>query len=149
MVILPHKSQVKEGILCKSVTNFNCISNLAADYSASQVHMQGNYSLFSDDLKVTHLAPNYHRPPLSSCSYPILCAKIQPVVFDIEEISMFIGVALLYADPIHDALFSYITFTHLLNKLHSIVYTLNLMRHQAFIRLGDKILPYALQDAND
>ena len=62
---------------------------------------------------------------------------------------MFIGVARLYADPIHDALVSYITFTHLRNKLHSIVYTLNLMRHQAFIRLGDKILPYALKNAND
>ena len=107
----------------------------------TQVHMQGSYSLFSDNLKVIHHAPNYHRPPLSSCSYPILCAKIRPVVFDVEEISMFIGVARLYADPIHDALVSYITFTHLLNMLHSIVYTLNLMRHQAFIRLGDKILP--------
>ena len=59
--------------------------------------MQGSYSLFSDDLKVIHLAPNYHRQPLSSCSYPILCANIRPVVFDKEEISMFIGVALLYA----------------------------------------------------
>ena len=111
--------------------------------------MQGSYSLFSDDLKVIHLAPNYHRQPLSSCSYPILCANIRPVVFDIEEISMFIGVARLYADPIHDALVSYITFTHLLNRLHCIVYTLNLMRHQAFIRLGDKILPYALKNTKD
>ena len=47
----------------------------------------------------------------------------------------------LYGDPIHVDLVSYITFTHLLNRLHSIVYTLNLMRHQAFITLGDKILP--------
>ena len=52
-------------------------------YSALQVHMQGSYSLFSDDLKVTHLAPNYHCPPLSSCRYPILCAKIRQLVFDI------------------------------------------------------------------
>ena len=42
-----------------------------------------------------------------------------------------------------------ITFKHLLNGLHFIVYTLNLMRHQAFIRLGDKILPYALKNAKD
>ena len=67
-------------------------SLLSLLYSPSHVHMQDSYSLFSDDLKVIHLAPNYHRPPLSSCSYPILCAKIRPVVFDIEEISMFIGV---------------------------------------------------------
>ena len=50
-------------------------------YSAQQVHMQGSYSSFSDDLKVIHLAPNYHRQPLSSCSYPILCANIRPVVY--------------------------------------------------------------------
>ena len=111
--------------------------------------MQGSYSLFSDDLKVIHLAPNYNWQPISSGSYPILCAKIRPLVFDILEISVFIGVSGWYADPIHDALVSYITFKHLLNRLHFIVYTLNLMRHQAFIRLGDKILPYALKNAKD
>ena len=57
-------------------------------YSASQLDMQVSYSLFSDDLKVIHLGPNYHWPPLSSCIYPILYAKIQPIVFDIEEIFM-------------------------------------------------------------
>ena len=52
-------------------------------YSASQGYMQGSYSLFSDDLKVTHLGLNCHRPPISSCSYPILCAMIRQLVFGI------------------------------------------------------------------
>merc|ERR1712240_724165 len=95
---LPH-FQKKKKLKILSIYNIN---------SASQVHMQGSYSLFNDDLKVIHLAPNYHSQPLSSCSYPILCANILPVAFDIEEISMFIGVARVYADPIHGALVSYI-----------------------------------------
>ena len=58
------------------------IVNLEIVLSTFQVdrskHMQVCHSLFNDDLKVTHLGPNYHWQPISSCSHPILYAKTRP-----------------------------------------------------------------------
>ena len=104
-----------------------------------------SYSLISQITKVPNPAPNYHWWPISRWNQPVLYAKIGRIEFDIWEIITYIdmvAVASWYASDVFPALLSCKTLKLWQLRHGCVAFGHSLMRHFAYIRSSNYILPY-------